>query len=39
MTQVGLLPIAYTTAADFKPAPRTPVEEITYVDRWGSPLS
>lgn len=38
VTQVGLLPIAYTTASDFKPAPRTPVEEITYVDHWGTQL-
>ncbi|TCO62277.1 nitroreductase family protein [Actinocrispum wychmicini] len=36
VTQVGLLPIGYATVPDFKPGPRTPVEEITYVDSWGA---
>jgi nitroreductase len=35
VTQVGLLPVAHTTVADFRPAPRTPVEEIAYRDTWG----
>lgn len=35
VTQVALLPVAYTTTNDFKPAARTPVEEITFLDRWG----
>ncbi|WP_232663472.1 nitroreductase family protein [Pseudonocardia sp. TRM90224] len=39
VTQVGLLPVAYTTVPDFKPAPRTPVEEIAYLDRWGQAIS
>jgi nitroreductase len=34
VTQVGLLPVAYTTVADFNPAPRRPVEEITHWDTW-----
>lgn len=34
VTQVGLLPIAYTTQQNFRPAARTPVEQITYYDRW-----
>lgn len=38
VTQVGLLPVAYTTVSDFKPAPRQPVEEIAFADQWGSPL-
>jgi nitroreductase len=38
-TQVGLLPVAYTTTPDFKPAPRRPLEEVAYLDHWGSPLS
>jgi nitroreductase len=38
VTQVGLLPVAYTTVPDFKPAPRRPVEEVAYADRWGRPL-
>ena len=34
VTQVGLLPVAYFTGEDFKPAKRRPVEEITYWDTW-----
>jgi nitroreductase len=36
VTQVALLPVAYTIGTDFKPAVRPPVEEITYWDTWGS---
>ncbi len=36
VTQVALLPVAYTTGGDFKPASRPPVEGITYWDGWGS---
>jgi nitroreductase len=32
VTQVGLLPIAYTKGTDFSPAARPPVEQITYWD-------
>lgn len=35
VTQVGLLPVAYTTTTTFKPAPRTPVEDVIYYDTWG----
>jgi nitroreductase len=35
ITQVGLLPVAYTIGTDFKPAARPPVENITYWDTWG----
>jgi nitroreductase len=35
MTQVALLPVAYTVGTDFKPAARPPVENITYWDTWG----
>jgi nitroreductase len=35
VTQVALLPVAYTTGGDFKPANRPPVQEITYWDTWG----
>jgi nitroreductase len=38
VTQVGLLPIAYTTTPDFRPGPRTPIAEITYLDTWGAPF-
>lgn len=37
VTQVGLLPVAYTTVDDFRPPPRQAVEELTYVDEWGAP--
>jgi nitroreductase len=36
VTQVALLPVAYTVGTDFKPAARDPVEKITYWDTWGS---
>ncbi|MGI5131709.1 nitroreductase family protein [Pseudonocardia sp. CA-107938] len=39
VTQVGLLPVAYTTVSDFKPARRRPVPEIAFLDKWGTPLS
>ena len=31
-TQIALLPVAYTTTTDFRPAARPPVEEITSYD-------
>jgi nitroreductase len=34
--QSCLIPVAYFTGDDFRPAARRPVEEVTYVDRWGS---
>jgi nitroreductase len=36
VTQVALLPVAYTTGDDFKPASRPPVETVTYWDTWGA---
>jgi nitroreductase len=36
ITQVALLPVAYTVGDDFKPAERPPVETITYWDMWGA---
>ena len=35
VTQVGLLPVAWTRGTDFKPAQRPPVSEITYWNGWG----
>jgi nitroreductase len=35
VTQVALLPVAYFTGDDFKPAARRPAAEITYWDGWG----
>jgi nitroreductase len=34
VTQVALLPVGYYTGDSFRPAPRRPVEEITYWDTW-----
>jgi nitroreductase len=36
VTQVALLPVAYTVGGEFRPAARPPVEEITYWDSWGA---
>lgn len=36
VTQVALLPVGYVTGTEFRPAPRRPVEEITYWDEWRS---
>lgn len=36
VTQVAMLPVAYTVGTDFRPAGRGPVREITYWDRWGA---
>jgi nitroreductase len=34
VTQVALLPVAYTKGTEFRPARRRPVEEICYWDAW-----
>lgn len=34
VTQVALLPVAYTKGTDFKPATRRPSTEVTYWDGW-----
>jgi nitroreductase len=36
-TVACLLPVAYTKGTDFRPAPRVPVEDVTFVDTWGNP--
>jgi len=38
MTQAGLLPVAYTTGTDFKPAARDDVAMITYLDTYKNPI-
>ena len=35
VTQVALVPVAYTIGTDFKPAQRPPVEDITSWNTWG----
>lgn len=37
VTQVALFPVAHTIGTDFRPAARRPVEEVTFVDTWGTP--
>jgi nitroreductase len=39
VTQAGLIPVAYFTGADFKPAKRVPAQERTYWDAWGETRS
>ena len=34
VTQIALLPVAYTKGTDFKPANRRPAEEVTYFNGW-----
>jgi nitroreductase len=34
VTQTALLPVAYYTGDDFKPAPRQPVEKVVYYNAW-----
>lgn len=35
ITQAALLPVAYFTGEDFRPARRIPVRELTYVNQWS----
>jgi nitroreductase len=35
VTQIALLPVAYTTTTAFHPAARPAIEDITYYERWG----
>jgi len=37
VTQVCLLPVAYTVGTDFRPAERQPTSEVVFEDRWGRP--
>ncbi len=34
VTQVALIPVAYTLGTEFKPAPRIPLESVVHWDRW-----
>jgi nitroreductase len=36
-TQTCLLPVAYFTGTDFRPAKRVPIEKLAYLDQWGQP--
>jgi len=39
VTQAALLPVAYYTGDDFRPARRRPAREVTYWDGWGQTRS
>jgi nitroreductase len=34
---VCMIPVAHTLGTTFRPGPRVDVDEVTFVDRWGSP--
>ncbi|MEU1313393.1 nitroreductase family protein [Streptomyces cinnamoneus] len=34
VTQVALIPTAYSLGTDFRPAPRQPLDEVLHVDTW-----
>lgn len=38
VTQMTLIPVAYTTTTRFSPAHRPPLGQIAYADRWGEPF-
>ena len=38
VTQIAMIPVAYTIGTEFKPADRSPVEEVSYLDDWGEPV-
>jgi nitroreductase len=37
--QACMLPLAYYTGEDFRPAVRKPIEEVAFLDGWGRPFS
>ncbi len=34
VTQVALIPVAYTQGTEFKPAPRKPLDGVRHIDQW-----
>jgi nitroreductase len=36
VTQAALLPVAYFTGDDFRPARRVPADQVTYLEQWGA---
>ncbi|MEE3187728.1 MAG: nitroreductase family protein [Actinomycetota bacterium] len=38
VSQCALLPVAFYTGDTFHPAPRRPVEEVTYLNGWKQPI-
>jgi nitroreductase len=39
VTQVAMLPVAYTIGDTFSPAARRPIHEVTYLDHWGAEIA
>jgi nitroreductase len=39
VTQVAMIPVAYYTGDDFKPARRRPVEQVVYVNAWRQKMA
>jgi len=37
--QTCLVPVAYYTGDDFRPAVRQPIEQVAYLDHWGNPVA
>lgn len=37
--QIALLPVAHTKGVDFKPAPREPLDQVVYWNRWVRPVN
>jgi len=35
VTQTAMIPVAYYTGDDFKPARRQPAQKVTYINAWG----
>lgn len=35
---VCMVPLAYTIGTDFRPGPRQPIEDVTYLDQWNHPI-
>lgn len=38
-TQVALLPVAHTIGDSFRPAPRTDVHDVVYLESWGAHMN
>jgi nitroreductase len=39
VSQVALIPVAYTKGVDFRPAGRRPIEEVAFLNHWGAPIA
>lgn len=39
VTQIAMLPIAYTKGGDFRRASRQPAAQVSFLDTWGAPIT